>query len=72
LDAANLKTNISLNSSTGTGTNKRSKKVVHKVKSGETLSEIARRYRVSLSSLMKANRIKSSHILKIGQRLKIP
>lgn len=72
LDTANFKTNISLNSSTGTGTNKSSKKVVHKVKSGETLSEIARRYRVSVSSLMKANRIKSSHILKIGQRLKIP
>lgn len=72
VDTANLKNNISLNSSTGNGTNKSTKKVVHKVKSGETLSEIASRYRVSVSSLMKANHIKSRHILKIGQRLKIP
>ncbi|WOT04614.1 N-acetylmuramoyl-L-alanine amidase [Shewanella youngdeokensis] len=43
----------------------------HKVRSGESLSVIAHRYQVSVSSLKKANKLKSDS-LKIGQVLVIP
>jgi N-acetylmuramoyl-L-alanine amidase len=45
---------------------------LHRVKRGETLSGIAKKYRVSVLSLKKANRLSSKSILRIGQRLKIP
>lgn len=43
----------------------------YKVKSGDTLSEIAEKYHVPLSKLKKANNLRSDKI-KIGQSLKIP
>ena len=43
----------------------------HTIRSGETLSEIAARYSVSLSSLRAANNLSSDRIL-VGQILKIP
>ena len=43
----------------------------HVIASGETLSEIAQQYRVSLSNLRKTNRIKGDH-LRVGQVLTIP
>ncbi|WP_298442095.1 N-acetylmuramoyl-L-alanine amidase [uncultured Ferrimonas sp.] len=43
----------------------------HKVKSGESLSLIARRYGVSLTSLKQANKLSSNNI-RIGQKLVIP
>jgi len=43
----------------------------HKVKSGETLSHIARKYHTSVSSLVRKNRLKNPDQLKIGQRLRI-
>ncbi|WP_220758885.1 MULTISPECIES: N-acetylmuramoyl-L-alanine amidase [unclassified Shewanella] len=45
--------------------------VEHKVRSGESLSVIAHRYQISISSLKKANNLKSNS-LRIGQKLKIP
>ncbi|WP_299810923.1 N-acetylmuramoyl-L-alanine amidase [uncultured Shewanella sp.] len=45
--------------------------VEHKVRSGESLSVIAHRYQISISSLKKANNLKSNN-LRIGQKLKIP
>jgi LysM repeat protein len=44
----------------------------HVVKSGETLSEIAREYKVSVSVVVKANKLKSADDLRIGQTLFIP
>ena len=44
----------------------------HEVKRGETLSIIARKYGVSVSAVMAANSMKSSHRLKPGQSLVIP
>jgi membrane-bound lytic murein transglycosylase D len=41
----------------------------HKVKSGETLSSIATKYRCSVKNLQDWNGLKSNAILKIGQRL---
>jgi len=43
----------------------------HTIRSGETLSEIAQRYRISLASLRQANDIRNDRIM-VGQVLKIP
>lgn len=44
----------------------------HVVAQGETLSSIARRYHVSVESLVKANHIPKQATLRIGQKLLIP
>jgi len=49
----------------------RSAKSNYKIKKGDTLSAIAKRYRVSLSSLKKVNALRSSRI-RIGQVIRIP
>ena len=46
--------------------------VYHRVRSGETLSTIARKYRTSVSRIMRANNLRSSHYIVAGKRLKIP
>ena len=45
---------------------------VHKVRKGETLSRISRKYRTSLHSVLRANRLKSRSVIRVGQRIKIP
>ncbi len=44
----------------------------HTVVKGETLSGIAKKYNVSLSSLLKANGLTLSSVIKIGQKIEIP
>ncbi len=44
----------------------------HRVRRGETLSTIARRYKSSVSTLRRYNRLKNSNMIRIGQVLKIP
>ena len=44
----------------------------HVIARGDTLSEIADRYRVSLATLRKENRIHSDNLIRIGQVLVIP
>ena len=44
---------------------------IYVVKKGDTLGAIARRYRVTTSQLMRWNKLKSAHKLRIGQRLRI-
>ena len=46
--------------------------VYHRVRSGETLSTIARRYRTSVSRIKRANNLRSSNYIVAGKRLKIP
>lgn len=46
--------------------------VVHKVRSGQTLSAIARRYQVSLAALREANDLGSSSHIRAGMKLKVP
>jgi membrane-bound lytic murein transglycosylase D len=46
--------------------------VRHRVRSGETLSSIAKRYKVSVSTIASYNNISSKKGLVAGQRLKIP
>ncbi len=45
---------------------------LHRIKRGETLSGISKKYNVSVLSLKKANRLSSKSVLKIGQKLIIP
>ena len=45
--------------------------VYHRVKKGDTLSAIARKYHTTVSKLCKLNHIKETSILQIGQKLKV-
>ena len=44
---------------------------VYVVKKGDTLGHIARKYHVTVSQIMRWNKIKSANKLRIGQRLRI-
>ncbi|MBN2542373.1 LysM peptidoglycan-binding domain-containing protein [bacterium] len=44
----------------------------HKVRKGETLSEIAMKYRTSVQAIVDANKLSNKHKLSIGQNLLIP
>jgi membrane-bound lytic murein transglycosylase D len=46
--------------------------VYHRVKKGETLSLIAKRYRTSISKIVRANNIRKKHFIRVGQKLKVP
>ena len=46
--------------------------VYHRVRNGETLSVIARRYRTSVRRIMRANNLRRSNYIVAGKRLKIP
>ncbi|HEX5962737.1 MAG TPA: transglycosylase SLT domain-containing protein [Gemmatimonadales bacterium] len=49
-----------------------SRHATHRVRSGETLIGIARRYRVTLRALRRANALPVEYTLKAGKRLRIP
>jgi membrane-bound lytic murein transglycosylase D len=44
----------------------------HRVRRGETLSGIARRYRTTVKALRRVNSIRNEHALLAGTRLRIP
>jgi membrane-bound lytic murein transglycosylase D len=46
--------------------------VWHKIRSGETLSRIARKYRTSINSIVQANNLQRSRPIPAGKNLKIP
>jgi membrane-bound lytic murein transglycosylase D len=46
--------------------------VYHRVRRGESLSTIARRYRTSVSRIMRANNLRRSNFIVAGKKLKIP
>ena len=46
--------------------------VYHRVRPGETLSLIAKRYRTSISGIMRANNLRRSNYIVAGRLLKIP
>jgi membrane-bound lytic murein transglycosylase D len=46
--------------------------IIHYVQRGETLSEIANRYRTSVSAIARLNGLNHVHLINKGQRLKIP
>ncbi len=49
---------------------KKTRSVVHKVKQGDTLSAIARKYNTTVAKLCKLNRIKEGATLRLGQVIK--
>ncbi len=46
--------------------------ITHRVRRGQTLSYIARKYRASISSLVAANNIRNRNQIKVGQKIQIP
>ncbi|MCD6560515.1 MAG: LysM peptidoglycan-binding domain-containing protein [Deltaproteobacteria bacterium] len=46
--------------------------VVHRVRKGESISVIARRYKTSVKAIMRNNRLKNSSFIRAGRKLKIP
>lgn len=44
----------------------------HRVRRGETLSHLARRYRTSVRAIMQTNNLRRQNYLRVGQKLKIP
>jgi cell wall-associated NlpC family hydrolase len=48
------------------------KTVNHTIKSGDTLTSIAKKNKTTVSAITKANGIKSTHSLKLGKVLKVP
>jgi membrane-bound lytic murein transglycosylase D len=44
----------------------------HRVRRGETLTGIARKYRVSIPALRRANAMRQDSMLRAGMRLRIP
>lgn len=45
---------------------------IHRVRSGQTLASIARRYKVSVASLQVANGLGDSSLIRAGMKLKVP
>jgi LysM repeat protein len=56
----------------GTEVEKPPVKTTHVVAKGETLTSIARRYHVSVDTLLRANHISKQATLQVGQKLTIP
>ena len=54
---------------TASGKRRSSKPLVHRVRSGDTLWAIARRYNVYVSELRRWNAIETNHILQLGQKI---
>ncbi len=46
--------------------------VRHQVARGETLSHIAKAYRISIGEIQSLNGLSNVHLITIGQQLKIP
>ena len=44
----------------------------HKVRRGQTLGGIARRYGTSIRNLQRLNGLRSAHLIRVGQRLRVP
>ena len=69
------KSTASSNSSTLQAANKSahnaSKAVYHRIRKGETLSHLARKYSTSVAKICRLNNIKPTTILQINQRLRV-
>jgi len=69
------KIKLSANQSTAANsskpTQKPSKPIVHKVRRGDTLSEIAEKYGTSIGKIKAENKLRSG-VIRLGQKLKIP
>lgn len=59
-------------SSSGGSSSSSGKFYEHEVEAGQTLSEIARAYNVSIAEVMRENNIKNESLIRVGQKLLIP
>jgi murein DD-endopeptidase MepM/ murein hydrolase activator NlpD len=55
----------------GDASDGQSRSILHKVRSGDTLTSIAGKYGISVSSIAKKNRISTRSTLRLGQKLRI-
>ncbi len=46
--------------------------IIHEVKPGESFWKIANKYKIDIESILALNTLNSSHILKVGEKIKIP
>jgi LysM repeat protein len=46
--------------------------LVHTVKRGENLTQIARRYDVTVAAIVEANALTNANLIEVGQKLVIP
>ncbi len=46
--------------------------IIHHVKPGQSFWKIANKYNVEIESILRLNSLKSNHILKVGEKIKIP
>jgi membrane-bound lytic murein transglycosylase D len=46
--------------------------VIHRVRRGDSLSTISRKYRTSMAAIMDVNGFRKNHILRVGSKLKVP
>jgi membrane-bound lytic murein transglycosylase D len=53
------------------GSETAAKRVTHRVRNGDTLSSIARRYGVTIAQIASWNGISANRVLRVGQRLTI-
>lgn len=51
--------------------NSKYEKIIYEVKSGDTLSEIAKKYGTTVDNLVKKNGIKNPNLIYVGQRLEV-
>ncbi|NUO91113.1 MAG: LysM peptidoglycan-binding domain-containing protein [Dermatophilaceae bacterium] len=57
---------------TATAVRPSSRDAVHVVRAGDTTSDIAKKYRVSLTKLLAANKLRSSALIFVGQKIVVP
>ncbi|MFM6848497.1 MAG: LysM peptidoglycan-binding domain-containing protein [Terrabacter sp.] len=57
---------------TATAARPSSRDAVHVVRAGDTTSDIAKKYRVSLTKLLAANKLRSSALIFVGQKIVVP
>jgi membrane-bound lytic murein transglycosylase D len=72
IPAVAVPSSLAMRATGAVGRGHRTYATTHRVRRGETLTGIARRYRVSVRSLRRANSLASSQTLRAGMRLRIP
>ena len=70
--APGTKTNVSPKTKAASKTTAKAAVCTHSVRSGESISRIAARYRVTRAGLIEANQLVNPHALRSGQRLTVP
>lgn len=70
--AAHPRSTAAASTRTATAARPSSRDAVHVVRAGDTTSDIAKKYRVSLTKLLAANKLRSSALIFVGQKIVVP